>query len=169
LAVVVGLSFIGIKAQNMEIVSIGALGILAGFLPLSVINRVTKHSWLLLLAYLLYICAIMIWNVPYLLEVAGTILSVMVLYNIGSRGLGVKRIPAGVILLGKYSLFGYISQIAILQVLQTTFRYFSLSALPSRMVSFLAAFALTFFSVKVLEHARRTYVTADGLYRAVFN
>ncbi|WP_348260829.1 hypothetical protein P8935_13560 [Telmatobacter sp. DSM 110680] len=168
-AVPIGLAFVDIKAQNMEIVSIGALGILSGFLPLADINTATKHFPLIVLAYLLYIGAITLWNVPYLLEVAGTVLSVMMLYSIGNRELPVKRIAAGVILLGKYSLFGYISQIAILQVLQILSHRLRVMTLPWMLVSFAAAFALTFFSVKALDRVRRTSVTANGLYKAVFN
>jgi hypothetical protein len=118
-------------------------------------------------AYLVYLAAISKWNILYPLQIPGVFLSLMILYLCGQTS-GEPGIAKGiVILLGKYSLFGYIAQIAILQVL-----HYSLEYLDSRTlmlsVSFSAAFALTIASVMIVHRARSMFVTVDRLYQAVF-
>lgn len=73
-----------------------------------------------------------------------------------------------VILLGKYSLFGYIIQIAILQVLYRVSRYADLG--PATAVAvLLGTIALTVLSVTGVDQARRKAPRLDNLYRAVFS
>ena len=91
----------------------------------------------------------------------------MVIYLVGISGSDSGIIKSEVILLGKYSLFGYISQIAILQILAASLRHFNLGfAVLS--LSFVAAFALTIVSVEVVDRARARAASMDRLYKAVF-
>ncbi|MFZ1975901.1 MAG: hypothetical protein WAU89_23870, partial [Candidatus Acidiferrales bacterium] len=76
-------------------------------------------------------------------------------------------IKSEVILLGKYSLFGYISQIAILQILAAGLRHVNFGFVVLS-VSFVAAFALTIVSVEVVDRARARAASMDRLYKAVF-
>jgi hypothetical protein len=97
----------------------------------------------------------------------GVPLSLMVIYLVGISGSDRSKIRSEVILLGKYSLFGYISQIAILQVLAASLRHvnFGFAILSA---SFVAAFALTIISVEVIDRLRTRVVNMDRLYKAVF-
>jgi hypothetical protein len=72
-----------------------------------------------------------------------------------------------VILLGKYSLIGYIAQIVILQVLFKASHTMDLGWI-GRAACLLAAAVLTLFSVEVLHRMRGKSPAIDGLYRAVF-
>jgi hypothetical protein len=167
-ALIVVHDLIGLKNQTLEIIAIGMLGVLAGFAPIGLVNRMVWHPFLLAFSYLFYLIAIAIWNVPYPLEVVGTLLSVSSIYLIGSSDWKYYTIRNEVILLGKYSLFGYISQIAILQLLQTGLRHVNPRGV-ALFISFPAAFAFTVISTKTIERARMRSATADRLYRAVFN
>jgi peptidoglycan/LPS O-acetylase OafA/YrhL len=161
------LGLFGEKSQNLEYVSIGMLGVLTGFMPISAINDFVRHVYALAFAYVCYTIAITIWNVPFPLLIVGVPLSLMVIYLVGLIGSESGTIRSEVILLGKYSLFGYISQIAILQTLSAVFRHLNLGVAVLG-ISFCAAFALTIISVEVVDRARSRVTSMDRLYKAVF-
>jgi peptidoglycan/LPS O-acetylase OafA/YrhL len=161
------LDFLGLPSWNLEALTIGLLGVAAGFIPIARINKFVQHPYLLGAAYLCYIAAITVWNVPFSLLIVGVCLSVMAIYLAGSSDGKPGRIRAEFILLGKYSLFGYISQIAILQFLRAGFRHVDLG--PSGLgLTFCAAFFLTILSVEVVDRARAKATSMDRLYKAVF-
>ena len=161
------LGLIGIRSQNLEFVTIGMLGVLTGFKPIATIGDFVRHPFMLALAYVCYVIAISIWDVPFPLLIVGVCLSVAIIYLVGASGNESGTIRSEVILLGKYSLFGYISQIAILQILKAGLRHVELGfALWG--VSFVAAFALTMISVEVVDRVRARAVSMDRLYKAIF-
>ena len=113
----------GVPSPNLELITIGMLGVLTGFVPNAAINDFVRHPYMLAFAYLCYTIAITIWNVPFPLLIMGVYLSLMVIYLVGASGSESGTIRSEVNLLGKYSLFGYISQIAILQILAASLRH----------------------------------------------
>jgi hypothetical protein len=164
---IVVLGFFGVQSQNLELITIGMLGVLTGFMPIAAINDFVRHPYMLGLAYLCYTIAITIWNVPFSLQMVGVPLSLMVIYLAGISGSDSGIIRSEVILLGKYSLFGYISQIAILQILAASLRHANFGFVVLG-VSFVAAFALTIISVEVVDRVRARVASIDRLYKAVF-
>lgn len=161
------LGLAGVESQNLELVSIGMLGVLTGFISIATINQFVRHPYMLGFAYLFYTIAIMIWGVPFPVQVVGVPLSVMVIYLVGITGNDSGIVKSEVILLGKYSLFGYISQIAILQILSAGFRRIDLGVALLG-ICFIAAFALTIMSVELVDRLRRRNPSIDRLYKAVF-
>jgi peptidoglycan/LPS O-acetylase OafA/YrhL len=162
------LGWTGMKSQNLELVTIGMLGVVVGFRPIEEINKLIRYPFTLCIVYLLYLGAITVLDVPYPLEVAGTILSVTIIYLVGTSKLtsgGAQRV---IVLLGKYSLFGYISQIAILQGLEACMRRLG-SGSFELVVSFVAAFALTILIVEAVDRARSARKGIDWLYKLAFN
>jgi len=164
---VLTLYVIGASSLNLEFVAIGMLGVLTGFLPIEKINSLVRHPYALAFAYLSYLVAITIWNVPFPLLIVGVALSLMVIYLVGLSGAGFDRTKGEIILLGKYSLFGYISQIAILQILSAVFNHINFGLLNLG-ITFFAAFALTVTSVELVDRARARAARLDTLYKAVF-
>jgi peptidoglycan/LPS O-acetylase OafA/YrhL len=164
---IVALALIGVESPNLELITIGMLGVLTGFMRIAAINDFVGHPYLLGLAYLGYTIAITIWNVPFWLQMVGVPLSVMAIYLAGITGSDFGIIKSEVILLGKYSLYGYISQIAILQILAASLRHanFGLVALSA---TFVAALTLTVISVEVVDRLRARAPSMDRLYKAVF-
>jgi peptidoglycan/LPS O-acetylase OafA/YrhL len=159
---------IGAQSQNLDLVTIGMLGALIGFVPIAKVNEFVRHPYLLAFAYVLYTIAITIWDVRYPLQIVGVCLSVMVIYLVGAADGESGRIRSEVVLLGKYSLFGYISQIAILQILSASARHLDLG-ITVLVISFPVAFALTIVSVEVVDRIRTASRRMDGLYKAVFS
>jgi peptidoglycan/LPS O-acetylase OafA/YrhL len=161
------LRLIGAQSQNLEFVTIGMLGVLTGFLPIVAINKWVLHPYMLAFAYACYTVAITFWNVPFPLLVVGVYLSLMVIYWFGARGGESAVIAKKIILLGKYSLFGYISQMVILQILSAGFHFVNLGVAVLG-ISFVAAFTFTILSVEVMDRARARVAVMDKLYKAVF-
>jgi peptidoglycan/LPS O-acetylase OafA/YrhL len=167
LSSILALGLAGAQSYNLEFVTIGMLGLLAGFVPIAAINKFVRHPYALAFAYLCYTIVITVWSISFPVLVVGVSLSVMVIYLVGDSGSESGRIRAEVILLGKYSLFGYISQIAILQILSVGFRRINLG-FAALAISFCAAFALTIVSVEVVDRARARMAGVDRVYKVVF-
>jgi hypothetical protein len=161
------LDFIGLPSWNLEALTIGMLGVVAGFIPIAKVSKFVRHPYLLGAAYLCYLAAITVWNVRFPLLIVGVCLSLMAIYLVGTSDGEPGRIRAEFILLGKYSLFGYISQIAILQFLSAGLRHVNIGA-GRLVISFIAAFALTIISVEAVDRTRTRAKSMDKLYKAVF-
>lgn len=157
-----------LQSTNLELIAIGLLGVVVGYTPIETINAVvTKHPWWIAVVYLGYLAAITLWNVIYPLQVIGVILSLMIIYLLGTAEGEPGKVRGPVVLLGKYSLLGYIAQIAILQVIHGSFRYVDLGVV-SPFVTLVAAFILTLMAVEITDWTRSRARTVDRLYRFVF-
>ena len=167
LASIAALSVAGVQSQNLEFVTIGMLGALAGFVPLAKINALGRPFFLLALAYICYVAAITAWNTPFALLVVGVCLTLLIIYRVGIADVKEDWLRRHVILLGKYSLFGYIAQIAILQVLSSGLRRVDLGSSVFE-ISFLLAFALTMITVEVVHRVKARSIVVDRLYKAAF-
>ena len=167
LACVVFSNFVGFEIPNLELLAIGLLGVLTGNLPIARVNALVRHPFLLVVAYLVYLGAISYWNVIYPLQIVGVYLSLMILYLLGQQSGEPGMVRRNILLLGNYSLLGYIFQIAILQVLRLGLNHVDSEA-AVLVLSFVLAFALTILSVEVVDRTRAESTTMDRLYRAVF-
>jgi len=157
----------GIESSNLELLAIGFMGVVAGYLPIERINTLVRHSFLLIFAYGLYLAAISVWNVLYPIQILGVFLTLMILYRLGQHNGETGSTRARIVLLGQYSLVGYIAQIAILQSLRIALNNIS-SERAVLGLSFVLGFALTILSVEVLDRVRAKSTTIDRLYKLVF-
>jgi len=161
------LYFNGYESANLELLAIGLAGVMLGYMPIERINAYVNHPYLLTVAYCCYLAAITIWNIIYPLQVVGVFLSLAIIYLLGSVRGEPGRIRGLLLLLGKYSLFGYIAQIAILQFLRRGFEHMSGGPMVLGL-SFVLAIILTSASVEALDYGRSKSVATDKLYKAVF-
>jgi peptidoglycan/LPS O-acetylase OafA/YrhL len=157
----------GLQSANLELLAIGLLGVILGYAPIEEINTYVRHPFLLTVAYICYVAAITVWNVIYPLQIVGVCLSLMIIYLVGGPNDEPGKLRRHVVLLGKYSLFGYIAQIVILQFLHRGHRTGDQDALTSGLF-LLAAFALTILAVEATDRVRARVASVDRLYRAVF-
>jgi peptidoglycan/LPS O-acetylase OafA/YrhL len=156
----------GSKSGNLELLTIGLLGISVGHIPMQKINRIVTHPVAVILAYLCYAAAIPIWNSRYPIQVAGVLLTLCLIYLVGTVSGETGQVQKWLILLGKYSLLGYIAQIAILQLLRRSLGV-RLPAWESG-AAFLAAVILTIVTVEVVDRGRAKSSIVDRTYAAVF-
>ena len=166
---IIALNFVGLQSANLELITIGLMGVITGYLPIEKVNALVRHPYLLSIAYVLYLGAITLWNVIYPLQIVGVYLSLMIIYLLGLKSGEPGKVRAVVVLLGKYSLFGYIAQIAVLQFLRQGLNHIDIdSGVPVLGLSFVLAFALTILSVEIVNRARAGSTTVDKLYKTVF-
>jgi peptidoglycan/LPS O-acetylase OafA/YrhL len=154
----------GLHSTNLEYIALGMLGAVSGLVRMGAIDSIARQHMWLGLAYLTYVAAITLWNVPFGLLVVGVCLTLLSLYEIGARSRP-SVAQKHVILLGQYSLFGYIVQIAILQLLSGIWRHLQLGQLGIYL-SFIAAFALTMLAVELLAAVKEKSIMVERLYRA---
>jgi fucose 4-O-acetylase-like acetyltransferase len=104
----------------VELISIGLLGIIVGEIPMQRIESGIRRLPLVTGIYVAYLYSITIWKEVYALQLVGVAVTLAIIYLIGCA---VKnRFAEYAVLMGKYSLLGYIAQIAILQTLHTMLR-----------------------------------------------
>ncbi len=168
LSIIFIFSLNGVKNDILELFTIGLLGVSVGYIPIQKVNAVLRHPLALLFAYLCYLIAIRVWDVPYPLQIIGVCLTVTVIYWLGTISGETGAIPRSVVLLGKYSLFGYIAQIAILQLGHRGLRHVTLGPLELCITLFVAA-ALTIIAVEAMDRARAKARIVNTVYSAVFN
>jgi len=161
------LRFKAIQSANLELLAIGLLGVIIGYVPLEKINNIIGHPYTLVAAYLCYAGAITVWNVVYPLQVVGVCLSLLLMYLVGAKSGEPGRIRRHVIVLGKHTLFGYIVQIAVLQLIFRSLRHVNVEVGVAG-ISFVEAFALTVLAVEAVDRVRARSTTVERLYKTVF-
>ncbi len=157
----------GIEFGNLDLMVIGLVGVMTGYVPIEKIDAVASHKYPILVAYLSYTTVIAVLGINYPLQVAGVVICLLVIYMLGQAGSDYGAIRRTTSLLGKYSLFGYIAQIAILQVLYRAGARGGLDTVDL-VLSFMLSFALTITSVVILDRSRARLPIVDRLYKAVF-
>jgi peptidoglycan/LPS O-acetylase OafA/YrhL len=156
-----------INAGYLQILSIGMLGFSAGCISIDRINKLMERSGAIFVVYCLYLAAITFFVDSFVLQVLGVSISLLVLYWMGMRDaelLGSRRVT---ILLGRYSLFAYIAQILILQILRWGFHASGIR-MKASFAAFVLCIACTILSVEALDRARNRVITMNKIYTAVF-
>lgn len=157
----------GIQSGYLQIFSMGMLGISVGYIPMDRINGIVKRRLAIFLAYLIYLSAITLWNDAYPLQIVGVCLSLAIIYWMGIQDAEKSRLGKIAIRLGQYSLFAYIAQILILQILLK-----SLGPLGAGIgvsgAAFFVCLACMILSVEVLDRARPRMTGLNKVYTAVF-
>ncbi|MEO5925026.1 MAG: hypothetical protein ABIR70_14490 [Bryobacteraceae bacterium] len=157
----------GTENANLEMLAIGLLGVAIGCIPLATITGVVMRPLLIVPAYLLYTVAIAVWDTLYPLQIVGVLLNLTILYFLADRSDDSSRVSRCLLLLGKYSLFGYLVQLAILQVLARAFRLIPESSVALGL-TFISAPVLTVLAVVVLDRMRSRAPFVNTVYTAVF-
>ena len=159
--------FSGVNSGYLQIISVGMLGVSVGHIPIDRINTFMKRPVTIFTMYCAYLIAITLWNDSYILQVAGVIASVAVFYWIGMQDADVLGIQRTTVLLGQYSLFAYIAQILILQLLRGSFHAFRVGKWGPPTAFFLCL-ACAIVSVEALDRSRSRLLAVNKLYNAVF-
>jgi hypothetical protein len=160
-------AFLGLTSGYLDLLMMGMLGAVLGFSGKDQISAITNRPFLLSILYCGYLIAITFWSVSLPLQIASVILTNAMLYIAGGRMAESHPIQRFTVLLGKYSLLGYIAQIGILQVLRRI-------VAPARhgsgmlLIVLAAAITLTWAVVEVKHVLRRRSRVIDDLYRFAF-
>ena len=157
----------GAQGWNLELLTIGLLGVVLGYATSAQVEKLVSYRLALCGAYCIYLAAVTFWGVPLALRIAAVLLTTALIYIVGDTNGQPGLLRSHIVLLGKYSLFGYLSQIIILQVLRHSLGTADLG-IGALLLSLLLGFALTMGSVEILDRLRVRARAIDRLYRAVF-
>jgi hypothetical protein len=156
----------GFNSANLQLITIGLLGVSSGYIAIGEINRFAIFPYILIGAYGCYLSIITLWEVNYPVQILGVSLTLMLIYSLGLR-YDLGRLGQLTVLMGHYSLFAYIAQIAVVQLLYNGLRRFAFT--PGVLaLSFLLACVLTMLSVTIMDGARRRARPVDVLYKTIF-
>jgi peptidoglycan/LPS O-acetylase OafA/YrhL len=154
------------QCPNLELVSVGLLGVVLGYTSEMQVQQIVKRTWVVMAVYSVYVVAITLWEVSYYVQMVGACLTTTLIYVVGVHA-GSEGLQSRIVLLGRYSLFGYISQIAILQLLSASLRHVNHG--PVILAgSLVAGFVLTMASVEAIDWGRARYKVIDRTYKGVF-
>ena len=157
----------GVQGWNLELLMIGMLGVVLGYATSAQVAAFVSHRLALCGAYCVYLVAVTTWGVPLSLRIASVILTTALIYMVGDKKGRPGLLRSHIVLLGKYSLFGYLSQILILQILRRLFGPGDLG-LGALLLSLLLGFVLSMASVEILDRVRVRISGVDRVYKAVF-
>jgi len=157
----------GIRNGYLELLSVGMIGIACGYIPRDRIAGIVSHPRPWLAAYAVYLCSISLWREMYLLQIVGVCLTLALIYMVGTAS-SAGRLAGQLVLLGRYSLFGYISQIVILQALRSGLPDVDQGSLvvPTTLI---AGVVLTLLAVQLVDDLRARAKIFNRLYLAVFS
>lgn len=155
------------ESNTLELLAIGLLGVMLGFVPFDYICCFSNHPYRLFVLYTVYLGTISVWNVTFPLQIMGVCLSVIVLLVIGTRCNSNKAVCGYLLLLGRYSLFGYIAQVVLIYALSRVLLPMDLGAIQLA-ASLLLTVTITVVSVTWVDHARRMSTIFNKLYQGVF-
>jgi hypothetical protein len=161
------LNSFGSKSGYVELLSLGLLGASVGYVPMRKIESLAKYRLVITAGYLCYLGALSVWGEVYVLQVIGVCLSLAVIYLLHGADGGSDRIRQNIALLGRYSLIGYIGQIAILQAIRFGVREIRLDVI-GQSVALVAAILLTLLMVWIVDQLRAKAVGVDRVYVALF-
>jgi hypothetical protein len=162
------LSLWTVSSANLEMIGVGVLGLVCGTYPVNKVHRAFDHPIVFGTLYGGYTLAIAMWGVPYILQLVGVCLNVALIYMAAIRRSVLRMVYDCVVLLGQYSLFGYIAQIGILHFLRNLMGHIDYPAGVVLGISLIGAGFLTVVSVIALDEARRRFTVVRSMYEGVF-
>jgi hypothetical protein len=152
---------------NLGLFVIGLLGMVWGLVSMERINRWAGQVVLVSAAYAAYLLTITFWRENDLIQCCGVCLTLLLIYSIGFKWGADCNLQKLIIMLGKYSLVGYIAQIAVLQVIHRVLQRAHLHS-GQFAIALAAASIFTILTVWVLDWSRARSKMTDRLYRAAF-
>lgn len=161
--------FYGPGLYNLKYLTIGILGVLLGRASLTLVDSLRTHSRLVTSMMLLYQVCLLVDYPVYPLYCFGVVACVAFLAMLATCVPCERPLLRSMVTLGRYSLLGYMVQIAVLQVLRRSDILNRTGSAPLRLtLAILITLALTALGVELMDLVRRKWSVADRAYRAVF-
>jgi hypothetical protein len=163
----IGLETIGNPLKNLDLLSAGIIGMALGSVPIGIIDRLANNWVMVLLLYVLYRLSSHFLGDRYAVQTLGTVISILLLYCCALHLKTRNWLGRQMVTFGRYSLFGYLAQVAILQVIVTIS-----GGMPDRWPGLLIVGAVTttllLGLVRALHHLRQQGRVVDTIYKSVF-
>ncbi len=153
--------------NNLALLSAGIIGMAFGLMRIELIDRLAGKWLPILLIYLVYRLFSYKFGESYAVQTFAAVASVLLLYGCALHLDTDTWIGHQMLILGQYSLLGYLTQIAVLQGMVKVF-----GGTPDHVVGVIAVVvlttALTFLAVKAVHELRQRSRAAQIIYKSVF-
>ena len=157
----------GKSFKNLTLLSAGIVGMALGLIPMGAIDRFASRWVLAVLLYVAYRVCGRFYGETYPIQMFGAVVSLLVLYCCALHFPRDSWFGRHLVTWGKYSLVGYLAQIAVLQVIVLT-----LGGKPDRWLGVIEVGSLTtvalFFLIQAVHRGRQRSQPIDVIYRAIF-
>jgi fucose 4-O-acetylase-like acetyltransferase len=151
---------------NLVLLSFGLLGLAFGRIGVQRTKQLAGRFSVIALLYLAYVAVVIRYGQLYWVQIIAVLSNLLLLYGIGRFAKAEKPGWSLVILIGRYSLIGYVGQIAILQAL---IAIHNLYPRPWGAIVYLPiALVLTGLLVLMVDALRRRSLAMDQVYKLVF-
>ncbi len=157
----------GAMVSNLNLLSAGLLGMVAGRISIERLGRLGRYPLQLALAYGACHALGMLIGLSYAVQLLGACVALSMIYAFSVRFGSKDWLPGKLVRLGQYSLVSYILQIGLLQVLARFLGHAPPWSLPT-LALFLATLMLMLWLVEAAHWLRARSTDVERLYRAVF-
>jgi peptidoglycan/LPS O-acetylase OafA/YrhL len=157
----------GVPFKNLLLLSAGLLGMACGLIPIASIDRFARAWPAVVVLYVSYrLCS---WRMgeTYPVQMFGSVSTLALLYAIALRLNYSKLAARQMVMLGNYSLLGYLAQIPLLRLI-CHFAHGVPQKWPQVFAVMLIVLALVVLLVNCVDRIRRLNRMADGCYKFVF-
>jgi peptidoglycan/LPS O-acetylase OafA/YrhL len=156
----------GAVGYHLRMISTGIIGTAFGLLPLERVTSFARKWFIVVPLYCVYRTGSYFIGEPYAMQLTGVVTGLLVLYCLALHLSAKDYTYRQVVLLGRYSLFGYIVQLALLQVIVRALGPFEtpLAVAILAMVTLAATWAVTLLIHRLRPKAR----FVDLTYKAAF-
>lgn len=161
------LDFSGNSFKNLTFLSIGLIGMALGLFRLQTIDKLAGNWVFVITVYVLYRATSLLFGESYPVQTVAAIVSVLLLYACALRVDTGAWIARQMVILGQYSLLGYLVQIAVLQFIVRIFGGPPNQGLTVSLVA-AAATVVTFAVVRVVHELRNKNRTVAVTYKFIF-
>jgi hypothetical protein len=157
----------GNEMKNLDFISVGFIGMALGLIPMPTINRLATKWAPILLLYVAYRLCSYFFGDTYSVQIFAAIASVLLLYCCALHLRMDGWFGRQTVVLGQYSLLGYLVQIAVLQGVVKV-----LGGRPQHVAGVVVVCVLTAIAtwiiVRTVHHFRRKSRMVDISYKSVF-
>lgn len=157
----------GTTYKNLSLLSAGMIGMACGLIRIESIDWFAVKLPLVLGLYAIYRLCSYRYGEIYSVQIFGALVSLILLYGLALHLDCDSRVGRRIVLLGKYSLAGYLIQIPLIQGLVLSFHGKPTHWSGVIAIALITA-ALLFFIVEGLNFLRTRSSVVDGAYKAVF-
>lgn len=156
----------GFVGYHLGMISYGIMGTAFGLLPLERVTRFARKWLIVVLLYGLYRTGSYFIGEPYAMQLMGVLTGLLMLYSLALALPAKTHVYRQIVLLGRYSLFGYIIQLGIIRVIAGIFGPFDtpLAVLVLMVAALAATWAVTF----IIDWLRLKARFVDLTYKAAF-
>jgi hypothetical protein len=156
----------GSVSYHLDLISVGIIGAASGLLPLDRIAGLARRWVVVVPLYCLYRTGSYFIGEPYAMQVTAVVTGLLLLYGLALNLPAKTQFYRQIVLLGRYSLFGYIGQLGIIQVVVRVFGPFETPL--AVVILMVIALAATWAATLLIDWLRAKARFVDLTYKAAF-